>query len=133
MFARFASHGDYQVDAKGLVITLNVSGPWNHEAALEFLQEAEQIVLDMQGQRFGCLVSLDNQWFATPDAYRELRKLTEWAITQGLSREAIVTDSALVAELVGNWIVPAQSETFEKQVFKQKELALAWLSEKFPV
>lgn len=107
----FTWHGGYQILPDGIVVTLTLTG--HHEAALELLKDAQQIVLEMQGSSFGGLVTLDNEWFTTADANPKLRKLTEWAIQQGLSREAIVTDSPIIAELVDSWILPTQTAVFE--------------------
>ncbi len=77
------SHGEYEIDSIGEIIIVRFSGTWNQECSEELVEKYIPFIEEKKVRKFGVLVDLIHFEGATPDAAKQLLKLSLWGSENG--------------------------------------------------
>lgn len=89
------SHGDYQINARGEIITVRFLGTWNKECAKELIEDYIPFIKEKKYNKFGVLADLQNFEGATPDAMKPLIELSLWGAENGQVARAQIINTEL--------------------------------------
>lgn len=89
------SHGEYEIDSRGEIILVKFSGSWNKECSNEFIEAYISFIGKKKVRKFGVLADLQHFEGATPDAAKQLIKLSLWGSKNGQVARAQIINSEL--------------------------------------
>ena len=127
---RFTEHGEYKLVRHGNIFHLDMIGDWNKEQVLSFALHTKDVIAAVKLTRFSNLIVFRN-FGITHDAIDMMNGVTEAAIAHGLEREALVTESSWTKQLAIEFGAKSR-DNYERQVFENRDDALAWLLELYP-
>ena len=123
----FPAHGSFSIDYQPPVFVLNLHGSWNDEAAHALSSHGKELFAQIKPTHFMTVVRVVD-WYASPQAMRTLNELTEWAITHGLEKEAVVVvDNDLSKAIVDEFGTPSHGN-YQRKFFDDETSARAWLN-----
>ncbi len=77
------SHGEYEIDSRGEIVIVKFSGAWNKECSEELIEKYISFIKKNKVSKFGVLADLQHFEGATPDAAKQLIKLSLWGSENG--------------------------------------------------
>jgi hypothetical protein len=122
----FEAHGSFDIKVSGRILLVNVKGGWNIESAHDYSQAAQALIKPLFGAPWAVLAVMDEWELFTPDCSPVIQTLNQNAYRNGLVREAMVNQ----VDSVKLQAFPSAVEgfpQFERQIFRNKELAFEWL------
>jgi hypothetical protein len=119
-------HGSFEIQVKGRVIEVKVSGSWNADTAQRYCSEYSNLAAPLVNEPWAELVNLTEWELDTPEAEKILHDLSQWADKNNLKYEAMITGKSSIREFQLDRIKNHPRKIIVKY-FKTTDEAVNWL------
>lgn len=130
MRRQFEAHGTWDINARGRVLEIEGTGPWNLESLEQSAQLVEPFLQRLKGKPWAAMVILHGECIYVPAAGRKLSEILQREASIGRVASALLVNDCFSPNFAKEHI----SEIYEKgrhpyAFFDDIDLAQEWIDE----
>lgn len=120
-------HGIYRIIIHKRFLEINVTGSWNYDSIIHFIEDFKTSALEISDKPWGVLVDLRSWDLSVPDTEKPMNKLQNWCMKNNQRYEASIIDQNPVKRYqMDKYLKTIDSNVIIQKYFYSKENAYMW-------
>ncbi|MFT6991862.1 MAG: hypothetical protein ACJASL_003859 [Paraglaciecola sp.] len=124
----FRIHGDWDIEVCGNVVVQCFSHAWNEEAIISYVEDFRTKAIPLIGKEWAMLSIFEYWELGVPEIAKHVEDHCSWFKANGCIKDCHVYTPTATKEMHLEKLVPHTDEYYERQVFSNAEMAVAWLA-----
>ena len=128
MSVMFRIHGDWKIEVCGNVVVQRFHHGWNEEAIISYVKDFRTKATPLKGKEWAILSIFEYWELGVPEIAKHVEEHCKWFQANGCIKDCHVYTPNATKEMHLEQLIPQTDEYYERQVFTNNEMAVAWLA-----
>lgn len=123
-------HGEYKITVYKHCIVVKISGQWNYEGVIKYIEDVKKEILKISDEPWGFMVDFLDWELFTPDTEDPVNDFQIWCKEKNQKYEAsVIEDNNIKKYQVNRYMEKLDFNVIEQRYFKESIDAIKWFQE----